>query len=137
MFAKVESAKSIRSPLEYNEQKVEVEQAIFLDAHNFWQEKDDLSLRDKQQRFDNLTELNERSEKKILHVSVNFHPDDKLTNKEMKHISTEFMSAIDFRDQPWLVYRHVDAGHPHMHIVSTNIRRDGSRIRRNAHPYRY
>jgi len=51
MFAKIESALSIRSPLSYNEQKVEAKQAIFLDAHNFWQERDDLSLREKEQRF--------------------------------------------------------------------------------------
>ena len=128
MFAKVESAISIRSPLLYNERKVEAQQAIFLDAHNYWQEKEDLSLREKQQRFNNLTVLNERSKKKILHTSINFHPLDKLSDKEMTHIATEFMTAIDFGNQPWLLYRHIDAGHPHMHIVSTNIRRDGSRI---------
>ena len=128
MFAEIESAISIRSPLLYNERKVEAKQAIFLDAHNFWQEKDDLSLREKRERFNNLTVLNERSEKKIAHFSINFHPDDKLDDKQMTRIAAEFMKAIDFGDQPWLLYRHIDAGHPHMHIVSTNIRRDGSRI---------
>jgi len=46
----------------------------------------------------------------------------------MKLIAREFMQAIDFGDQPWLLYRHTDVGHPHMHIVTTNIRHDGSRI---------
>ena len=129
MYAEVNSAKSIRSPLEYNEQKVEAEQALFLDARNFWQEKEDLTLRDKQQRFSDLILRNERSEKKILHASVNFHPDDELSDKQMTRIAKEFMTAIDFGNQPRLVYRHIDAGHPHMHIVSTNIRPDGSRIK--------
>ena len=128
MYAEVNSPRSIRSPLVYNEQKVEAKQADLLDARNFWQEKADLTLRDKQQRFSRLTVLNERSVKKILHASVNFHPDDNLSDKQMTAIAKDFMKAIGFGDQPWLVYRHKDAGHPHMHIVSTNIRPDGSRI---------
>lgn len=38
------------------------------------------------------------------------------------------MKEIGFEDQPYLVYRHEDAAHPHIHIVSTNIRQDGSKI---------
>ncbi len=38
------------------------------------------------------------------------------------------MNQIGFRDQPYLVYRHDDAGHPHIHIVSTNIQSSGNRI---------
>lgn len=38
------------------------------------------------------------------------------------------MERIGFGDQPFLVYRHEDSGHPHIHLVSTNIRKDGSRI---------
>jgi len=43
--------------------KVKAKQAIFLDAHNFRQEKDGLALREKLQRFSSLTALNERSGK--------------------------------------------------------------------------
>ena len=38
------------------------------------------------------------------------------------------MKRIGFGNQPYLVYLHYDTGHPHIHIVSTNIQRDGSRI---------
>jgi hypothetical protein len=137
MYAEVNSAKGIRSSLEYNEEKVKAEQALFLDARNFWQEKEDLTLRDKQQRFNDLAARNERSVKKILHASVNFHPDDKLSDRQMNVIAKEFMKGIDFGDQPWLVYRHNDAGHPHMHIVSTNIRPDGSRIKNDLRAPRH
>lgn len=128
MYAEVNSARSIRTPLLYNEQKVEQKHATRLAARNFWQEKGDLTLREMQQRFSGLTVLNERSGKKIIHISVNFHPDDNLSDKAMVGIAKEFMNAIDFGEQPALVYRHNDAGHPHIHIVSTNIRPDGSRI---------
>jgi hypothetical protein len=46
----------------------------------------------------------------------------------MVRLGAEFLQGIGFGDQPSLMYRHIDAGHPHMHIVTTNIRPDGSRI---------
>ena len=118
----------MRRTLRYNEQKVEENKALFLDAHNYWQEKEDLSLEDKLQRLQDLASLNERSKAHCIHISVNFHPRDQITDKEMVNIAAQFMKDIGFEDQPWLVYRHIDAGHPHLHIVTTNIRLDGSRI---------
>jgi hypothetical protein len=38
------------------------------------------------------------------------------------------MEKIGFGKQPYLVYEHTDAGHPHLHIVTTNIKADGKRI---------
>jgi hypothetical protein len=38
------------------------------------------------------------------------------------------MQKIGFGEQPYLVYQHLDAGHPHIHIVSTNIQSNGKRI---------
>src|SRR5690606_10582189 len=33
-----------------------------------------------------------------------------------------------FGKQPYLVYQHNDAGHPHIHLVSIKVKEDGSRI---------
>jgi hypothetical protein len=63
-----------------------------------------------------------------LHITLNFDPSDKLSNGQMKQIATLYMKGIGFERQPYLVYRHHDAGHPHCHIVTTHIRRDGSPI---------
>ena len=128
MLAIVEPARSIRGAVLYNEAKLTMEQARFLDAHNFLQEKEELTLPEKLERFRNLTELNERSQMKCIHFSVNFPPADSLSDKEMKLIATELMEDLGFGDQPWLTYRHIDVAHAHMHIVTTNIRLDGSRI---------
>ncbi len=38
------------------------------------------------------------------------------------------MEKIGFGDQPYLVYQHDDAGHPHIHILTTTIRPDATRI---------
>lgn len=65
---------------------------------------------------------------KAVHISLNFHPGEKLTEETLKEIAHEYMERMGFGAQPYLVYQHFDAGHPHLHIVTTNIRRDGSRI---------
>ena len=39
------------------------------------------------------------------------------------------MEGIGFKDQPYLVYKHNDSGHPHIHIVSSLITPEGKRIR--------
>ena len=41
------------------------------------------------------------------------------------------MNKIGFGEQPFIIYKHEDAGHPYIHIVSTVIKEDGSRI--NTH----
>lgn len=124
-----ERSRDARQTLLYNEQKLEQGQARFLGAFNYWQEDDRLTFDDKLHRLQKLMVLNERSQAKTVHLSLNFHPDDQLTDKTMRRIAAEFMQKIDFADQPALVYRHLDAGHPHMHVVTTNIRPDGSRIK--------
>ena len=128
MYAMNESSKNLRQTLLYDEQKLERGVAIFLGAFNYWEETATLTLEKKLERLQNLIDRNQRSQEKTLHPSLNFHPNDKITDKRMVQIAKEYMKEIGFADQPWLAYRHLDAGHPHLHIVTTNIRPDGSRI---------
>ncbi len=116
--------------LNYNEQKVEHGQAQLIHAENFLKLPHQLDLDDKQKRFENLMMRNERALTKTIHISLNFHPseNEKLNKELLKEITDEYMKRIGFERQPYLVYQHHDAGHPHVHIVSTLIRNDGSRI---------
>lgn len=71
-----------------------------------------------------------RSDVKVnaVHISLNFSPDEVIPDDKMKAITGEYMDRIGLGDQPYLVFRHHDSGHPHCHIVTTNICLDGSRI---------
>lgn len=75
-----------------------------------------------------MTALNKRTKVNSIHISLNFAPNEKLEKEQLTRISTEYMKGIGFENQPYLVYQHHDAGHPHLHIVSTNIQLDGQRI---------
>jgi hypothetical protein len=128
MVARISASKSLSKVLNYNEHKVKEKQAEALAAHNFLKDGDKLNFHDKKSHFERLTSLNERTKTNVLHVSLNFDSSEKIDNDKMREIAKAYMEKIGFGDQPYLVYRHNDSGHPHMHIVSTNIRADGSRI---------
>jgi Relaxase/Mobilisation nuclease domain len=129
MVAKITSPHSIKRALNYNEKKVQSGHATCIYAGNFLKDLDKMNFYNKLQRFQDLISLNDRAQKSnTLHISLNFHPTEKLNQKALCAISNEYMEMIGFGGQPYLVYEHKDAGHPHIHIVTTNIEADGKRI---------
>jgi relaxase-like protein len=128
VVARINTGKSISKALNYNEKKVQFGEAEILHARNFLKDAHDMNFYDKIKSFEKLTSLNEKTETNTLHVSLNFDPSEKIDNDKMIAIAENYMKQIGFGDQPYLVYRHYDTGHPHIHIVSTNIKNDGSRI---------
>lgn len=131
MVAKITFPNDIRSALNYNEQKVQKGVAECLGAGNVLGELHRLNFYHKLALFENRNMLNERASTKTIHVSLNFSPAEKLNTKQLMAIAENYMGKIGFGEQPYLVYQHRDAGHPHLHIVSTTIQQDGSRI--NTH----
>ena len=129
MFARVNYNRSIRRTLGYNESKLRLGKAECLLAENFLKDPERLSREDKLNRFERLHVLNEKTKANTLHISLSFHPSDKLDNYQMKRITAAYMKNLSLDHQPYLAYRHKDTGHPHLHIVSTLIQHDGSRVK--------
>ncbi|EHQ27492.1 relaxase/mobilization nuclease domain-containing protein [Mucilaginibacter paludis] len=128
MVAKIVSGKYIRGILHYNENKVTAGQAQLIMASGFAGEIDRMSFDNKLKRFENLIMTNSKVVTNALHISLNFDASEKLDNARLQAIAKTYMDKIGFGDQPFLVYRHTDAGHSHVHIVTTNIQPDGKRI---------
>lgn len=128
MVAKVISGKNIRGVLNYNENKVQQGAAQCILASRFGCQAHELTFSDKLNRFMKLTSLNPKVKTNALHISLNFDATEKLTNDKLNVIACDYMERIGFGNQPFLVYRHEDAAHPHIHIVTTNVQNDGKRI---------
>ncbi|HET6253000.1 MAG TPA: relaxase/mobilization nuclease domain-containing protein [Puia sp.] len=128
MVARITPTASLAKLLSYNEEKVTQGKAKFIHAGNFLQERDDLDYAERLYRFQQLNELNGRSKVKMLHATLNFQPGEKLSDEQLTAIADRYMQGLEMEDQPYLVYRHEDANHPHIHIISSLIRPDGSRI---------
>ena len=131
MVAKITIPKSIEATLNYNEKKVQKGNAVCLHAANYLSDAKSMNFYQKLAGFERLNSLNDRATTKTLHVSLNFDPSEKLGENKLLQIASDYMNKIGFGEQPFIIYKHEDAGHPHIHIVSNTIKADGSRI--NTH----
>jgi hypothetical protein len=128
MVAKITSPGSVSKALNYNEKKVQKGVATCLYAGNFLKDASALNFGEKLHRFKALNELNTRAKTNTLHISLNFDPSESLPRERLVQIAATYLAKIGFGDQPYLVYEHKDAGHPHIHIVTTTIQENGRRI---------
>ncbi|EHQ25466.1 relaxase/mobilization nuclease domain-containing protein [Mucilaginibacter paludis] len=128
MVAKISTGKSIRGMLHYNENKVTAGEASLILASGFAGEIEKMNFNQKLQRFNHLTELKPNVKTNALHISLNFDASENLSNAKLQDIAIAYMERIGFGDQPFLVYRHDDAAHQHIHIATTNITAAGERI---------
>lgn len=64
----------------------------------------------------------------VIHISLNPHPDDKLTDAQLADISREYLEKMGFGGQPYMIFKHEDIDRQHVHIISTRVRGDGSII---------
>lgn len=64
------------------------------------------------------------------HICISFHPDDtsRLTNELMVEICKSYMAGMGIKDTQYLLVRHYDTDHPHMHLVYNRIDDNGKLI---------
>ncbi|MEG2103237.1 MAG: relaxase/mobilization nuclease domain-containing protein [Flavobacterium sp.] len=128
MVAVIKTSRSINSILNYNENKVKQGVAECISAVNYPLELEKLNFTHKLNRFLKLSCLNENAKRNSVHISLNFDPSENHSIEKLIEIADAYMGKIGFGKQPYLVYQHHDAGHPHLHLVTNNIQRDGKRI---------
>jgi len=128
MVAKITTPHSILRVLNYNEKKVQRGAAECIYAGNFLSDVKDLNFFNKLECFKYRTALNQRATTNMLHISLNFDPREKLSHAKLISIASAYIEKIGFAAQPFLIYQHHDAGHPHVHIVTTSILENGKRI---------
>jgi len=131
MVARINKGSSIKVSLNYNEQKLKQNAAELLLAENYFKDAQLLNFREKLFMLEHQAKLNERVKANSVHISLSFDPEEKLSKEKLQGIAKSYMDQIGFGNQPYLVYQHHDAGHPHMHIVTTNITMEGKRIDMN------
>jgi len=129
MVAIIKTGHSIHRIFNYNENKVKEGTALCIGAGNYPIDVEKMSLKIKLNRLLKQAELNENVSRKSVHVSLNFDvAEGGMSQEKLMQIADVYMKEIGFEEQPYLVYQHFDAGHPHIHIVSIKVRADGSRI---------
>jgi hypothetical protein len=129
MVAVIKTGHSIHRIVNYNENKIKQGVAECIGAANFPVDPDNLSINLKLRCFLKQMDLNQNVKRNSVHISLNFDVSEKHLSKEkLMAIADGYMAKLGFGKQPYLTYQHRDAGHPHIHIVTTNIEADGKRI---------
>lgn len=118
----------MKGALVYNERKVSDGRAVLLHVAGYAKDPDQLRFDEKLFRLQDLADRNLRTKTSSVHISLNFPVEENLKKSLLVDIADAYMRGIGFANQPYLVYQHFDAGHPHIHILTTNIDRHGKRI---------
>lgn len=82
------------------------------------------------QSFIDQTELNPRVSKVVGHISLSFSAQDsrKLNNEWMAKVAHDYMEKMGIRDTQYIIGRHFDKEHPHVHIAFNRIDNNGKSI---------
>ncbi|MUV02280.1 relaxase/mobilization nuclease domain-containing protein [Flavobacterium rakeshii] len=129
MVAIIKTGHSIRAMLNYNENKIKEGKAECIGQGNYPVDAERLNYAMKLNRLEKQCGLNENVKRNTVHISLNFDPSERnLPKEKLLEIAGNYMEKIGFGNQPYLIYQHNDAGHPHIHITSINVQENGKRI---------
>jgi len=74
--------------------------------------------------------LNPNISKPVAHISLDFSVQDKskLTDRFMVVVAQDYLKKMGYKDTQYIIARHHDTDHPHIHIVINRIDNNGKRI---------
>ncbi len=82
------------------------------------------------QGFIGQAQMNPRVTKAVGHIALSFSKEDapRLNNAVMAKIACEYMEKMGIRDTQYIIGRHFDKEHPHVHIAFNRIDNNGKTI---------
>ena len=129
MIAKISSTENLGGALGYNFKKVEKGEASILLAAELYQDREGrYTMEDVFADMEALIPKKCRTKKAVFHCSLNPHPDEKLSDELLVQIAKEYMEALGYGKQPYIVFKHNDIAREHIHIVSLRADSKGRKI---------
>ena len=129
MIAKISATENLGGALGYNFKKVEKGEASILLAAELYQSNDgNYTMEDVLADMQALIPKKCRTKKTVFHCSLNPHPDEKLSDETLMQIAKEYMEALGYGKQPYIVFKHNDIAREHIHIVSLRVDSEGKKI---------
>jgi len=129
MIAKISATENLGGALGYNFKKVEKGEANVLLAQGLYQNKEETyTMAEVFADMQALIPEKCRTKKTVFHCSLNPHPDEKLSEEQLVQIAKEYMEALGYGNQPYIVFKHNDIAREHIHIVSLRVDSRGQKI---------
>lgn len=129
MVAKISIGSSLYGALAYNSEKINKEEGRMLGANKIILPADgQIDIGRIAENFREFMPMMGRTKKPVLHISLNPHPDDKLTDQDFEILAREYLEKLGFGEQPFIIYKHEDIHRHHIHIVTVNVNEQGKRL---------
>lgn len=129
MVAKISVGSSLYGALSYNGEKINKEEGRVLSTNKIYVPPDGkIGIPEMVEDFKNYMPKTGRTKKPVLHISLNPHPDDVLSDSDLTNIAREYLDKLGFGEQPYIIYKHTDIERHHIHIVTVNVDEQGKRL---------
>ena len=126
MVAKLSIGNSLYGALTYNGEKINKERGRLLDTNKIYNDgSGTVNIHRAYEDFMRWIPTSSRTERPMMHISLNPHPDDKLSDTDFTRLAHEYMEKMGFADMPYMIYKHEDIERHHVHIVALRVGTDG------------
>lgn len=78
--------------------------------------------------FNAISQLRTRTQKPVFHGVLSFHADERMDDAKMIEIAGKFLDKIRLKDMQYVVTKHIDKAHLHVHIIANRIDYKGKYI---------
>lgn len=129
MVADIQKGNNLYGALAYNQEKIDNGLGEILETNRVFVPPDgNFRVADCVRDFERAMPQRIKTAKPVIHISLNPHPDDRLSDAQLADIAREYLEGMGFGGQPFMVFKHQDIDRRHVHIVSCRVRGDGSII---------
>lgn len=129
MVAKISIGSSLYGALAYNGEKINEARGRILGSNKVVIPPDGHArIAQMVEDFKSFMPKMGRTKKPVLHISLNPHPEDRLTDQDFEILAREYLDKLGFGDQPFVIYKHEDIDRHHIHIVTVNVDEQGKRL---------
>ena len=126
MVAKISIGNSLYGALTYNGEKINKEKGQLLDTNKIYNDgSGSVDIHRAYEDFMRWIPTSSRTERPMMHISLNPHPDDILSDTDFTRLAHEYMEKMGFADMPYMIYKHSDIDRHHVHIVALRVGTDG------------
>ena len=126
MVAKISIGNSLYGALTYNGEKINKEKGRLLDTNKIYNDgSGSVDIRRAYEDFMRWIPTSSRTERPMMHISLNPHPDDRLSDTDFTRLAHDYMQMMGLGDMPYMIYKHEDIDRHHVHIVALRVGSDG------------
>src|SRR5690554_3674680 len=116
MIGKISKGQSFAGVLRYLENKVNQGVGTRIDSNMYGTSEKQLV-----KEFEIMASQRPNLGKPVFHASLNLAPEENLTDKQFISMAQKYMDEMGFSNNQFVVYRHFDREHDHIHIIANRV----------------